>query len=61
MTHDCDSFAPACPPCLLHPQAQGVPGAHVSGKEFLRFWVHYSAGTISVGTGEPSLETLSYR
>jgi hypothetical protein len=40
---------------------RGVPGARVSGKEFARFWIHYGSGRIAVGTGEPSLETLSYR
>lgn len=40
---------------------RGVPGARVSGKEFQRYWVHYTNGCIAVGTGEPSLETLSYR
>ena len=28
-----------------------MPGLRLSGSEFLRFWVSYNAGHITVGTG----------
>jgi Farnesoic acid 0-methyl transferase len=41
-------------------QVSNVPGTKLSGSEFLRFWVSYSAGSISVGTGAPGAQPPCY-
>lgn len=37
-----------------------MPGAKLSGSEFLQFWVSYSAGSIAVGTGAPGSQPPCY-
>eukprot|EP00798_Chlamydomonas_sp_ICE-L_P011410 gene11410-12116_t len=38
-----------------------IGGAQVSSKAFLRLWVQYDKGTISVGVDEPSTDTVTFR
>ena len=41
-------------------QAENVPGSKLSGDAFIRFWISYSQGTITVGLGKPSPENCHF-
>jgi hypothetical protein len=45
---------------VTHALVEGVPGAHVSGARFARYWVDIRGGVVSVGTGAPGTN-VSYR
>ncbi|DBB07891.1 TPA: hypothetical protein ACH3X3_009285 [Trebouxia sp. C0006] len=41
-------------------QADGVPGSKLTGDSFTRFWISYNQGTITVGLGEPGIDSPNY-
>lgn len=45
---------------MLNTQADNVPGTKLSASQFLQFWVSYSAGSISIGTGAPGSQPPCY-